>query len=113
MRAASASNSKICCFVSVYQNLGESVSQTEFKKQITRRGVRPSVFFAMRYYQSALFGGSSKLAVVVSVAATAILNAVNVIEIMNHFVKKCCNYVLYGARERSGSDVYFVSAAKL
>ena len=112
MRAASATDSEIGCFVAVYQNLGKSKSQTKFKKFIARFCVRPSVFVTMRYDKSALFGGSSELAVVVSVAATAILNSVYVIEIVNHFVKKCCDYVLYGARERSGSDVYFVRSTE-
>ena len=113
MRAASAANSEIGLLVSVYQNISKLVFENKFKKLVARLGVRPSVFFVMRYYQSALFGGSSKLAVVVSVAATAILNAVYVVEIVNHFVKKRCDYVLDRSCKRSGTDVDFVSSAKL
>ena len=113
MRAASAANSEIGLLVSVYQNIGKLVFENKFKKLVARFGVRPSVFVAMCYYQSTLFGGSSELAVVVSVAATAILNAVYVVEIVNHFVKKRCDYVLNRSCERSCSNVDFVSTAEL
>ena len=113
MRAASAADSEICLLVSVYQNLGESKSQTKFKNCITRRGVRISVFFAMGDYQSARFGGILEPSVMVCIAATAILYSHNKIEVMNHFVKKCCNNLFDRSCKRSGSDVYFVRSAKL
>ena len=113
MRAASAANSKIGLLVSVYQNIGKLVFENKFKKLVARFGVRPSVFVAMGYDKSALFGGSSEPSVVVSVTATAILNAVYVVEIVNHFVKKCCDYVFDRSCERSGSNIDFVRAAKL
>ena len=112
MRAASAANSEIGLLVSVYQNIGKLVFENKFKKLVARFGVRPSVFVAMGYDKSALFGGSSELAVVVSVTATAILNAVYVVEIVNHFVKKRCDYVLNRSCERSCSNVDFVSTAE-
>ena len=113
MRAASAANSEIGLLVSVYQNIGEVVFKNKFKKLVTRLGVRPSVFVAMSYDKSALFGGFSEPSVVVSVTATAILNAVYVVEIVNHFVKKRCDYVLNRSCERSCSNVDFVSTAEL
>ena len=113
MRTASAADSEICLLVSIYQNFGKSVSQTKFKKLVTRRGVRISVFFAMGDYQSARFGGILEPSVVVRIAATAILYSHNKIEVMNHFVKKCCNNLFDRSCKRSGSDVYFVRSAKL
>ena len=113
MRAASAADSEICLLVSVYQNLGESKSQTKFKNCITRRGVRISVFFAMGDYQSARFGGILESSVVVCIAATAILYSHNEIEVMNHFVKKCCNNLFDRSCQCSCANVDFVSAAKL
>ena len=92
MRAASTADSEIGLLVSVYQNLGQSVSQAELKKLVTRRGVCISVFFAMCYYQSARFGGFFESSVMVRITATAILYSHNEIEVMNHFVKKCCDY---------------------
>ena len=113
MCAATAANSEIGLLVSVYQNLGESESQTKFKKLVTRRGVRISVFFTMGDYQSARFGGFFESSVVVRISATAILYSHNEIEVMNHFVKKCCNNLFDRSCKRSGSDVYFVRSAKL
>ena len=112
MRAASTADSEITLFVSVYQNLGESESQTKFKKLVTRRGVRISIFFAMGDYQSARFGGFFESSVVVRIAATAILYSHNEIEVMNHFVKKCCNNLFDRSCQRSCANVDFVSAAK-
>ena len=86
MRATSAADSEIRLLVSVYQNLGESESQAELKKLVTRRGVRISVFFAMGDYQSTCFGGILESSVVVRIAATAILYSHNKVEVMNHFV---------------------------
>jgi hypothetical protein len=113
MRAASTADSEICLLVSVYQNLGESVFKNEFKKFIAWFGVRPSVFVAMGYDKSTLFGGFSEPSVVVGVSSATILNAVYVVKIVNHFVKKGCNYVLDRSCERSRANVDFVSAAKL
>ena len=113
MRAASAADSEIGLLVSVYQNIGKLVFENKFKKLVTRFGMRPSVFVAMGYDKSALFGGFSEPSVVVSVAATAILNAAYVVVIVNHFVKKCCDYVLNRSCERSGANVDFVCAAEL
>ena len=81
--------------------------------EITWLGVRPSVFVAMGDDESARFGGFFKLAVVVSVAATAILHAIDVVEVMHHFVKERCDYVLDRSCKRSGANVDFVRAAKL
>ena len=113
MRAASAANSEIGLLVSVYQNIGKLVFENKFKKLVARFGVRPSVFVAMGDYQSARLGSILEAFVVVSVAATAILNAVYVVEIVNHFVKKRCDYILNRSCERSCSYVDFVRSAKL
>ena len=113
MRAASAANSEIGLLVSVYQNISKLVFENKFKKLVARFGVRPSVFVAMCYYQSALFGGFFKLAVVVSVAATAILHAIDMVEVMHHFVKERCDYILNRSCKRSGANVDFVRAAEL
>jgi hypothetical protein len=94
MRSATAANAKTGCFVSVNQNLGESVSQTKFKKLIAWLGVRPSVSVAMGNNQSTRLGCFLEPFVVVSIASTAILNSVYVVEIVNHFVKECCDHVL-------------------
>jgi hypothetical protein len=95
MRAASAANSEIGLLVSVYQNIGKLVFENKFKKLVTRFGMRPSVFVAMGYDKSALFGGFSEPSVVIGISSATILNAVYVVEVVNHFVKKCCNYILY------------------
>ena len=113
MRSATAANSEMGCFVSVYQNLGKSEFQTKFKKRIARLGVRPSVSVAMRDNQSACFGGFLESSVVVGIAATAILNTVNVIVIVYHLVEKRCDHIFDGARERSCADVDFMTAANL
>ena len=112
MCAASAANSEIGLLVSVYQNLGESKSQAEFKKLVAWLCVRPSVFVAMSDYQSSALGGIFETFVVVSVSTTAILNAVYVVEIVNHFVKKCCNNLFDRSCQCSCANVDFVSAAK-
>ena len=112
MRATSAADSEIRLLVSVYQNLGESESQAELKKLVTRRGVRISVFFAMGDYQSTCFGGILESSVVVRIAATAILYSHNKVEVMNHFVKKCCNNLFDRSCQCSCANVDFVSAAK-
>ena len=113
MRAASAADSEIGLLVSVYQNLGESESQAELKKLVTRRGVRISVFFAMGDYQSARFGGILESSVVVCIAATAILNAVFVVVIMNHFMEQCGGYFLNGSGQGSCTNVDFMGSTNL
>ena len=70
------------------------------------------VFFAMGDYQSARFGGILESSVVVRIAATAILYSHNEIEVMNHFVKKCCNNLFDRSCQCSCANVDFVSAAK-
>lgn len=53
------------------------------------------------------------LAVVVGIAAAAILNAVDMVVIVNHFVQKGCGNLFNGSGERSGTDVDLVRAADL
>ena len=113
MCAATAANSEIGLLVSVYQNFGKSVSQTEFKDCVAWCRMRPSVFFVMGDYQSSSFGCFLEPSVVVSIASTAILNAQEEVVIMNHFVKKRCDNLFYWSCERSSSNVDFVRAAKL
>jgi hypothetical protein len=67
----------------------------------------------MGYNQSARFGGFLESLVVVSVAATAILHAIDMVEVMHHFVKERCDYILNRSCKRSGANVDFVRAAKL
>ena len=112
MRACAA-DSESGLLISVYQNVGQSIIQNKFKKLVTWFGVRPSILVAMGNDQTTLFGGFLESLVVVSVASTAILNAIDVVEIMNHFVEKRCHHIFDWSCERSCTDVDFVCAAQL
>ena len=79
--------------VSVYQNVSEIVFDDKVKKFFRWRSVRPAILFTVCDVQASVFCGLFESLVVICVAATAILNAVNVVVIVNHFVKQSGNYV--------------------
>ena len=58
------------------------------------------------------FGRISKLAVVVGVASAAILNALHMVVVVNHFMKKSRNHFLNGAGESTGSNVDLVGSSQ-
>ena len=58
-------------------------------------------------------GCISELAVVVGVASAAILNALHIIVVVNHFVQQRGSNLFDGSGQCSGADVDFVRAADL
>ena len=57
--------------------------------------------------------GVPELTVVVGVTATAILNAIHMVVVVNHFVKKGCSNLFDGSGQCSGADVDLVRSAQL
>ena len=73
----------------------------------------PPVFVAVLHYQAVGFGGGFEAAIMVGVAPAAILHAVLVVVVVNHFVKQGRGHVLDRPGQCPGSYVNFVGAAQL
>ena len=99
--------------IPVYQNVGQVIIQTELQQTVTGRGMRPSVFVAVVYYQAARFGCCLESFIVVSVSSGTILYSIDVSGIMNHFVKESCHDFLYIPPKGSSSDVDFMCSTQL
>ena len=108
---AGLADKEACAVVSVYQNIGQTVFYHKVEQFFCWFGVRPSVFVAMGNHQPSLLCRRFEAFVVVCIAATAILNAVDVVVIVNHFVKKSGAYILYWSTQSASTYVDFVSAA--
>ena len=97
--------------ISVYQNVGQSVLDYKVEKLFRWSGARPSVFVAMADGQGSLFCRFLEAFVVVCIAATAILNAVFVVVIVNHIMEQGSANFFDRSRESSCTDVDFVRVA--
>lgn len=110
---ARACDSVTAELVAVEQDVTQVVVQAELEQLVTGRGVRPSVLVAVFYAQASLFGCGLEPLVVVGVASTAILNAVDVVVVMHHLVEQGGTYVFDGACQSACADVDFMAHAIL
>ena len=108
-----SSNLKTTEFVSVDQNIGQVVIQNEFQKLVAGGSVTPAVFLAVLDDQPTRFRRFLEFAVVVGSVSAAILDAVDEVVIVDHFVKERRGDLFDGSGERSSADVDFVGLAKL
>ena len=110
---ASAANAKAAKLISADQNVCQVILNHKVKQGFTGRGVRPSIFVATLYVQPSFLSRLTKGFVVVGVAATAILNAVHVVVIVNHFVEQGRAHILNGSCKCSCANVDFMRATQL
>ena len=73
--------------------------------------MRPSVFVAVVNNQATRFGCCLESLVVVGTTAAAILNAVDVIVVVNHFMQQGSAHKFYISTESTGSDIDFMCTA--
>ena len=99
-------------FVSVYQNVAQVVVQTELQEAVTGTCDCPTVFVVMIDNQASCLCRISKLAVVVSVTAAAILDALHMVVVVNHFMQQRGGNLFNGSCQCSGADVDFVSCTQ-
>ena len=109
---ASAGDLETAVLVAVQQNIGQVIVKTELKQFVTGGSVRPSIFVAMLYAQATLFRSSLEPLVVVGVAAAAILNAVDVVVVVNHLMQQRCYHALDVPAQSSCANVDFMGAAQ-
>lgn len=81
--------------VPVDQDVAQIVVQAELQEAVAGAGDRPSVLVVVLHNQVASFGCCLKFLVVVGSAATTILNAIDVIVVVNHFMQKGCHHRFY------------------
>lgn len=98
--------------VPIQKNVGQVVFQNHFQKLVAGFGDRPAVLVMVIDNQTVGFGCRLELAVVVGVASAAILNAVNVVPVVNHFMQKGGGNLFNGSGQRSRSDVDFMGATQ-
>lgn len=84
-------------FVAVDEDIRQAVVYGKIHKLLCGLSDRPAVFLMVGNLQSAAFRCYFEALVVVGVAAAAILYAILIIEVVNHFVQQRCNYFLNGA----------------
>ena len=112
MRAC-ASDLEAAELIPIDKNVTQLVLQNHFQKFVARAGNRPTVLVMMTDNQTVGFSCVPELAVVVGVASAAILNALHMVVVVNHFMKKSRNHFLNGAGESTGSNVDFVCSSQL
>ena len=98
-------------FISVYQNVAQVVVQTKLQEAVTGTGDCPSVFVVVINYQASRLSCVPKLAVVVGITAAAILDALHMVVVVNHFMQQCGGNLFDGSCQCSGADVDFMCAA--
>ena len=86
--SSSLASKKAHAVVSIYQNVGQIVGNHEVDKLFCRLCVRPSILVVVGDAQASCFCRFLEAFVVVGVAATAILNAVHVVVVVNHFMEQ-------------------------
>ena len=96
--------------VSVNQDVAQVVVQTKLQEAVTGTGDRPSVFVMMIDDQASAFSCDLKLLVVVGITTAAILDALHMVVIVNHLMKKSCCNLFDGAGPRTGADVDFMGS---
>ena len=111
--SACACNLKAAELVSIDKDVAQLVLQNELQKFVTRTGDRPTILVMVIDNQTMGEGCIPELAIVVGIASAAILNAMNMVVVVNHLMKEGRCHFLNGSREGSCSDVDFVSAADL
>ena len=84
-----------------------------FQEVIAGCGDRPTIFLVVIHDQAVRLSCIPELAVVVSVAAAAILNAIHMVIVVNHLVQEGGCHFLNGSGEGSCSNVDLVGAADL
>ena len=99
-------------FVSVYQNVAQVVVQTKLQEAVTGTCDRPTVFVVMIDDQASRLSCVPKLAVMVGITAAAILDALHVIVVVNHFMQQRGGHFFDGARQSAGTDVDFMGRAQ-
>ena len=98
--------------VTVYQNVAQIVIQTELQEAVAGTGDCPTVFIVVIDNQASHLGCCLEFAVVVGVAAAAILDALNVVVIVNHLMQQRGGHLFDRARQCSCADVDFMSRAQ-
>ena len=98
--------------IPIEKNVGQVVFQNHFQKLVAGFGDRPAVLFVMVNNQAMGFRCRLELAIVVGVASAAILNAVNVVPVVNHLMQKGGGNLFNGSGQGSRSDVDFMGTAQ-
>ena len=99
--------------VPVQKNIGQIVVQDKLQQTVRRRSDRPSIFRVMIHDQTMCGSRIPEFAVVIGVASGAILDTVNMVVIVNHFMQKGCGNLFDGTRQGSGSNVDLMCTAQL
>ena len=110
---ACAADMEAAVFIPVDEDIREAIGQNEVQKSIRRACVAPSIFVAVGDCQAVGFRCCLKPLVVVGVASAAILDALLIVVIVDHFVEKGSGYFLNGSCQSASAYIDFVGAAQL
>ena len=83
-------------FVPVNENVAQVIVQTELEQLVAGVGDRSSVFLVVFYDQAVCFCAVTEFPVVICTTTGAVMNAGDVVEIMNHLMEQRGANVLDG-----------------
>ena len=110
---ASSSDSVAAVIVTIDENVTKIVVQAELQETVTGAGDCPTVFVVMGNDQTTRFSRYLEFAIVIGVTATAVLNTVGVVEVMNHLMKQCGTDLINGTGKSSRSNIDLMGGAFL
>lgn len=101
------------CFVPIDENVGQVVVQNELQKLVCGSGMRSTVFRAVGQEQSARLRRALEPLIMIGIASGAILDTVDVIIVMHHFMQQRCTYTFNRSCKCPCSDIDFMGAPVL
>ena len=104
---------KYSSFVPIDENVGQVVVQNELQKLVCGSGMRPTVLRTVGQEQSARLRRALESLIMIGIASGAILDPVDVIIVMHHFMQQRCTYTFNRSCKRPCSDVDFMRAPVL
>ena len=108
---ACARDLEACELVAIQQNISQVILQNHFQKLVAGACDRPAVLVVVVNDQTVGEGCIPELSVVVGVASGTILNAVNMVVIVYHFMQKGGCHFFDGSGKCACADVDFVGAS--
>ena len=104
---------KYSSFVSIDENVGQVVVQNELQKLVCGGGMWPTVFGIVGQEQSARLRRALESLIMIGIASGAILDPVDVIVVMHHFMQQRCTYTFNRSCKRPCPNVDFMGAPVL
>ena len=98
--------------VSGQQNVGQVVLQHELQQTLSGSGVAPAVLVRVRHQQIPFQTGFQEPLVVIGPASGTVLNATDVVQVVDHLMEHGRDHLLDGTGKGSRTDVDLVGVAR-